>query len=303
MMRILLADADRAERNGLAATLEQWGYEVVLALDGEGAWTSLQSSDAPRLVLLGAGLARRTAADVCRGLRDLAAEAYVIYLAPRGDAPGLNAALEAGADDFLYRPFDEHELKARLRTGRRVVDLMQAARDARDAFQYQARHDQVTATLNRGAILDVLRHELARSQRERTAVGLVALEVDGFRSLNEAHGPQGGDAVLREITRRLTGLARPYDSLGRCATSEFLLVLPGCDLARAATLGERIRTAVSGTPVRLPGGEIKVTVSVGATSAQGDAAADALANAALNAAHAASASGGDTVQRGAESAP
>jgi two-component system cell cycle response regulator len=290
-MRILLADADRAERNGLAATLEQWGYEVVLALDGEGAWTALQAADAPNLVLLGAGLARRSAADVCRGLRDTSAEAYVIYLAPRGDAAGLNGALEAGADDFLYRPFDEHELKGRLRSGRRIVDLMQAARDA------------VTATLNRAAILDVLRHELARSQRERTAVGLVALEVDGFRSLNDAHGAQGGDAVLREITRRLTGLARPYDSLGRCASSEFLLVLPGCDLARAAALGERIRTAVASSPVRLPAAEVKVTVSVGATSSVGDAAADALATTALNAAHAASAAGGDTVQRGPQGSP
>jgi two-component system cell cycle response regulator len=302
-MRILLADADRAERNGLAATLEQWGYEVVLALDGEGAWTALQAADAPNLVLLGAGLARRSAADVCRGLRDTSAEAYVIYLAPRGDAAGLNGALEAGADDFLYRPFDEHELKGRLRSGRRIVDLMQAARDAREAFQYQARHDPVTATLNRAAILDVLRHELARSQRERTAVGLVALEVDGFRSLNDAHGAQGGDAVLREITRRLTGLARPYDSLGRCASSEFLLVLPGCDLARAAALGERIRTAVASSPVRLPAAEVKVTVSVGATSSVGDAAADALATTALNAAHAASAAGGDTVQRGPQGSP
>jgi two-component system cell cycle response regulator len=296
-MRILLADADRAERNGLAAMLEQWGYEVVLALDGDGAWSALQGSEAPRLALLGSGLAGRPAPDVCRSLRDRSQEAYVVYLTPRDDAAGLSAALEAGADDFIYRPFDEQELKAHLRAGRRILDLLQAARDARDAFQYEARHDQLTASLNRTAILDVLRHELARSSRERTAVGAVVLDVDGFRAVNETHGAAGGDAVLREITRRLTGLARPYDSLGRFASSEFLLVLPGCDVARAASLGERIRTAISGTRVRLPVGELRVTVSVGAAAAQGETSADTLATAAQQAAQAASAAGGDAVKR------
>lgn len=295
-MRILLAVADRAERNELAASLEQWGYRVVVALDGVAAAATLRGDDAPTLAILSSGLAERPADVILRAVRENGAPTYFLYVAERSQPLELQAALAAGADDFLYRPYDEHEVKARLRAARRVVDLQRAARDAQDAFRHEARHDQLTGALNRPAILEILRQELDRASREHGSVGAVVVDVDGFRGINEAHGHAAADAVLREVTRRLAALARTYDGIGRHATSEFLLVLPGCDAVKAAALGDRVRVALSSSPVRVRGLELAVTASIGTASSRDGTHAEALVQAAATASDEAASAGGNCVR-------
>ena len=155
--------------------------------------------------------------------------------------------LEAGADDYIIKPFDFHELKARLRAGRRILDLQ-------DQLIAQAKQDSLTGLLNHEAILDALQKESIRADREKTHLAVIMADIiDHFKRINDSHGHAAGDVVLREAVRRMRAVLRPYDSVGRYGGEEFLIAAPGCDISEAAELAERLRnTAFRSCPLRLP---------------------------------------------------
>jgi diguanylate cyclase (GGDEF)-like protein len=264
-MNILVADDNVSFRTWLERTLTGWGYEVVASADGQEAWQRLREVNGPRLALLDWMMPGLDGVDICRAIRLRAAApyVYVILITARADPQDLVGGLEAGADDYLVKPVDLHELRARLRVGRRILDLQEQLLAAHEVLRHQATHDPLTGLWNRTVILDRLERELARCRREGKVVGVLMVDVDHFKGLNDAHGHPAGDAALREISRRLTAGIRPYDSVGRYGGEEFLLVLPECDPTAVAHLGERLREVVAATRLDLPEGLISVTISVG----------------------------------------
>ncbi len=116
---------------------------------------------------------------------------------------------------------------------------------------------------NRAAILEILHRELARSQRERTPVAAVLADLDHFKKINDTYGHLAGDAVLREVTRRMSATLRPYDALGRYGGEEFLIVAPGCDTAKALNVAERLRDCVGREPVDIFEGSLSIKLSAG----------------------------------------
>src|SRR5581483_11100872 len=174
--------------------------------------------------------------------------------------------LESGADDYLTKPFDQHELKVRLRAGTRILDLQRQLVTAREELREQATKDFLTRIWNRSSILDVLARELARGVREQRAVGVVLADLDRFKSVNDTYGHFAGDAVLREFTRRMIAAMRSYDSIGRYGGEEFLIILPGCDERCTGSQAERLRMALANEPMRIGEVEHQVTCSFGATS-------------------------------------
>ena len=134
---------------------------------------------------------------------------------------------------------------------------------AQESLRFHAEHDALTGVLNRRAIRDVVRKELARCRRENNTLGVILADVDHFKKVNDQYGHAAGDAVLVTVVQRISATLRSYDSVGRYGGEEFLIIAPGCDLALAQKLAERIRSAISDEPVDLGNESAKVTVSLG----------------------------------------
>jgi diguanylate cyclase (GGDEF)-like protein len=267
-LKILVADDSVVSRRLLEETLQRLGYEVVLAADGHRALDILMLPDGPRLAVVDWMMPGLDGLEVCRRVRQRTAPyAYLILLTARDRQEDVLAGLDAGADDFLTKPFDAVELRARLRSGERVLELQEALFAAVEALRHQATRDALTGLFNRGLILDGLARELHRADREEKALSVVIADVDHFKRVNDTHGHLAGDAVLRQIAERMRLVLRGYDLIGRYGGEEFLAVLPGCDLARAVQVAERMREAVAAEPVDAMGSPVPVTVSLGVASA------------------------------------
>ncbi len=299
-MQVLIAEDEPATRRLLEATLRRWGYSVRVACDGTEAWQALEPEGGPRLAILDGQMPGMDGVEVCRLVRTLPADRYVysILLTSRAGKEEVARGLESGADDYLRKPFEPVELRARLRVGSRTLALHAELIAAREALRVQATHDALTGVLNRGAVLDALGRELDRAKRHGSALGVLMVDVDLFKRINDTFGHAAGDAVLREVTRRLGEGVRPYDLVGRVGGEEFLLVLPDCDPGETVRLGERLRVRMSDEPVLYEGESISVTVSIGAAVRGPDGLTDprALIQAADAALYRAKRSGRDRVE-------
>jgi diguanylate cyclase (GGDEF)-like protein len=275
-MRILFAEDDCVSRHRLAAVLRQWRYEVVEARDGDEAWEELQKEDAPQLAILDWMMPGMDGLEICRRVRQCRREpyTYILLLTAKVQKEDVVAGLEAGADDYLTKPVDVHELQVRLRAGRRILELQKKLIAAREELRIRATRDALTGLWNRTAIFDVLRHEIARAERGGAPLSIVMADVDHFKRVNDVYGHPVGDVVLQEVTRRMQIALRPYDEIGRYGGEELLLILPRCDAQQAVQVAERLRRCIAEAPIDTPEGEISVTVSFGVATKEGDAKAD-----------------------------
>jgi diguanylate cyclase (GGDEF)-like protein len=171
--------------------------------------------------------------------------------------------LESGADDFIAKPFRTPELYARLRSGQRVLSLQRELLAERTRIEDLATHDFLTGLWNRRAIFEKLCRELSLSQRELRPLGVILMDIDHFKQINDSFGHAQGDQVLLETAKRLAEGVRPYDSVGRYGGEEFLLFVSNCDLWKTLSIAERLRLAVGAAPMEVSGGFIRVTGSFG----------------------------------------
>lgn len=264
-MKILIADDDDVLRHILQATLTRWGYEVVVSRTGLEAWQVLEGDDAPKLAILDWIMPGMDGIEVCREIRKRVDEPYiyVLLLTAKDRKEDVVAGMDAGADDYLAKPFDPEELKVRLRAGRRILDLQSELLAARERLHYQATHDSLTGLLNRAAALEALRTELERANRQDLALSVILADVDHFKQINDTYGHAVGDAVLCEAAHRMKSSVRVYDTVGRYGGEEFLFILPGCTGANAMMQADRLRTCITEHPIELSRLSISFTVSMG----------------------------------------
>jgi len=300
-MQVLVVDDSAVYRKLIGDHLRSWDFGLMLAETGYEAWRVLQQPEAPKLVLLDWVLPDLDGIELCQRIRKASASGqyvYVILLTSKEGRQNMLDAMKAGADDYLVKPFDESELKARLLVGKRILDLQEELVAARESMRHAATHDSLTGLLNRGEILCKLERELERTRRERKPVAVILGDLDHFKKVNDTHGHPFGDEVLREIGRRLRSRLRIYDGVGRYGGEEFLLVLPGCNLRVAIERANKLRELIAATPIKSGDMETTINISMGVAVSEdaGAKEAEALLNRADRALYAAKENGRNRVE-------
>jgi diguanylate cyclase (GGDEF)-like protein len=275
-VKLLIADDDPVSRRVLEGTLTRLGHSVVTVAEGRSAIRELLAPGGPTLAILDWMMPEMDGLAVCREIRRRPEPyVYVILLTARDRREDMVAALDAGADDFLTKPLDTVELRARLRSGERVLDLQAHLLETQAALRHQATHDYLTGLWNRRMILEELAREVNRASHNDVPLSVAVADLDHFKSINDTHGHTAGDVVLQAAAKRIRGVLRDYDAVGRLGGEEFLLLLPGCDKAEGMEIADRARQAVTATPIDLPSGPVNVTLSLGLATRKPSVPADA----------------------------
>ena len=254
---VLVADDDEDIRRLVALRLGQAGLRVALAANGDEA-LALAQSERPDLLLLDVSMPGRDGYAVCAALAELeTTPPPVIFLTAHGHVAARVRGLEAGAVDYVTKPFDAHELLARVRAALRT-------KAERDELERAALLDRLTGLPNRRALDARLEEAVAAAVRFDRALACTLLDVDDFKRINDACGHAAGDAVLAEVASRLHAAARASDVVARYGGDEFVVVLDGAGRDAALRAAERLRRAVCEHEVPIPGGaRVPVSISVG----------------------------------------
>jgi two-component system, cell cycle response regulator len=262
---VLVAEDDAVFRRVLEKQLQKWGYEAIVVQNGTEAWEVIQQPNPPELLILDWMMPGIDGLELCRRIREKQNDRYqyVLLLTGKDEKEDVIEGLNSGADDYLTKPFNIGELRARLRTGKRILALQRELIQAREALRFEATHDALTGLWSRGATLHLLGSEMQRSARTHASTGILMIDLDHFKSVNDTHGHLTGDEVLKEAAFRISQAVRSYDFVGRYGGEEFLAILTSCTPADLRMVAERIRTVIADLPIATKTATVKATVSIG----------------------------------------
>lgn len=263
-MKVLIADDDRVSCKILQRDLSKWGYEVVVTHDGQAAWEAIREHQI-QLAILDWMMPIISGIELCRKIRlkGLDHYTYIILLSSKQSHDDMQHGFSAEIDDYITKPYHQWELNARLATGQRVIMMQNELEESRRKLKVLAEIDGLTGIFNRNSIIGQLKKELYRAQRENNSVGVIMLDIDNFKDINDTLGHQAGDTVMREFASRLKSLLRPYDEIGRYGGDEFLIVIPKITSENIGSIAERIRSSMETERIIYKQHEIKVTLSSG----------------------------------------
>lgn len=259
-MRVLVAADDELSRKILQESLNHWGYEPVMARDGNEAWEMLKEDGGPTLVIMDWVMPGMEGTEVCRRVRarNTPNYLYIILISSKSSHKDVIKGLESGADDYITKPFHPEELRSRLKIGQRIIELEKR-------ILCLASTDYLTELLNRRAFMKRMEAEINRVTREKKSLGIVIADLDHFKSVNDTYGHQAGDLVLQEFSRCLSSSFRIYDFIGRYGGEEFIVGLPGANAEISGVIAERVRKRFEEHITMIPGCDsgINVTSSFG----------------------------------------
>jgi two-component system, cell cycle response regulator len=275
-MKILIAEDDFTSRAVLSGVLKKGGHEVTITVNGAKAWEALQKPDAPLLIILDWMMPEMDGPEVIRRVRTLQTDRppYIIMLTSKGDKTDIIAGLDAGANDYLAKPFDPGELRARIAVGQRFVEMQDALIESREILTHQAAHDPLTGLPNRRAILDRLRQELSRTRRQNDILAVGMFDIDHFKQVNDTYGHQTGDDVLCGLAKILTEKNRVYDAAGRLGGEEFLVITPMKAGKNWISVYGRLCAKIAESKISTRSGMLSITVSIGVVCAGVDSTVD-----------------------------
>lgn len=283
-MKVLIAEDDPTGNLLLKSMVFRWGFDTVTVFDGAEAWKRLQEEDAPQIVILDWVMPGMDGLEVCRRIREREKGkdryTYIIMLTGKGNMEDIVTGIDAGVDDYIVKPFNNEELRARLRTSQRNIELHMALRAANKRLQIMSRLDPLTGALSRSAILDDLDLAMYRSRREKKALTIALIDIDDLKKMNERHGRSAGDKILQECIRRISACLRRADNVGRYGGDEFLVILPGVNSRTGMKICHRIKSVIGKKEITISDHSIPVTVSQSIAVWDGDANIEKLITAA-----------------------
>lgn len=265
-IKVLIAEDDVVSAKILQKNIGEWGYDVVVAQNGEKAWEAYRDENI-KLAVLDWMMPKINGLDLCKKIRendydeDNKEYTYVILLTAKGQKKDLIKGFSAGADDYITKPFNHHELKARLKTGKRIIDLQRQLKE-------QADRDGLTGLWNRKRMFKLLDKETNRAQRQDLPLAAIMTDVDNFKKINDTYGHHFGDAVLLEVSSRFQKCIRNYDEICRYGGDELFVILPNCNMAMTRRIAERLRQSVSEKKIQTDLGALDVTISLGGVSSE-----------------------------------
>ncbi len=274
-IRVLYVDDDeralRTVERGLRGYQSQWN--LAFADSGMAALENLDD-DHDYVLVTDWMMPGISGLDLCQRVREREAQGlsgytYILLLTGKQEITSIVEALEAGADDFLSKPYDQRELIARIRAGIRIVELQRRLRESNEQLSVLATTDGMTGLLNRRRGREVLDEQIMLLERGKQDLSVVLVDLDRFKAVNDTYGHEAGDVLIKTVATRLRDACRQYDSVVRWGGDEFIVVCPHTDDREVAILAERVRAMVAGEPVAVTdSATMDVTISVGTASAK-----------------------------------
>lgn len=262
---VLLVEDSAAIRALVRRMLVAGGHTVVEAAGGAAALSACHEHQ-PDVVLLDVEMPEMSGWEVLAAIKadpDLS-DVPVVFLTGRSDTADMVDGLRLGAHDYLRKPCEPAELLARVQAAARVKRLQDELRQRNEELDRVSRTDALTGLHNRRHVEEYLSRLVSLARRNAEPIAVLIIDIDHFKSVNDGHGHDAGDAVLREVAQRMVRCVRLEDMVGRWGGEEFLVVLPNTAAQGAAELAERLRKVVADEPCRLPdGGAMQVTISLG----------------------------------------
>ena len=269
--RILVVDDHEDNIEVLRVRLESWGYGVDACDNGAGALEYVEKTP-PDLILLDVMMPEIDGIEVARRIKGNKALPFIpiIMQTALDSTEDKVEGLEAGADDYITKPIDFAELKARLRSMLRIKRLQEALEErekelleVNERLRYMSQTDGLTGLDNRRHLNERIEEMFQQAQRLSEPFSLVMCDLDKFKSVNDTYGHQAGDELLKQLARILKDEAREIDRVGRYGGEEFMLLLPGTVLDAAVTFAERVRKRIEGHTFTFDGGTLQRTASFG----------------------------------------
>jgi len=266
-MRLLVVDDDALLRRSLNLQLTRAGYEVHDAEDGEAAWAMVEQ-DTYRFLITDWNMPGMSGPELVRRIRarPAAGYTYILMLTAHSDRMDVLTGLNAGADDYLTKPFDMEELRARVGIGVRILELEARLQESLASAAELAVRDGLTGLFNRRAFDSRLADEVQRAVRYQRPLSLLMIDIDHFKLYNDQHGHPQGDALLRELSTLFLNCVRSTDFVARYGGEEFAVILPETNPSNAQAVASIIRERVCAHPFLFretqPGGALTVSVGV-----------------------------------------
>jgi diguanylate cyclase (GGDEF)-like protein len=241
-VKILIAEDDPVSSRVLSTSLIKWGHEVVATGNGLEAWQALQEDNAPQLAILDWMMPGMAGPEVCRKVRQeiTTSPIYLILLTALSRKQDVVAGLEAGADDYLTKPFDRHELRVRLQTGVRIVELQSSLRvrvreleaaiverqRAEDALRNLTLTDDLTGLYNHRGFFTLAEHHAKTARRTGQGSFLIYADMDGLKQINDGFGHTEGSLAIAKTAEILRQTFRDSDIVARLGGDEFAILAP-----------------------------------------------------------------------------
>lgn len=256
-IRVLVCEHSHTQALLLRRFLQEAGYSVDIVNSGTDALQHLHKTN-PDIFITGIEVGDINGLELCWTIKTTPEldHIYTMILTASKDTTRTIESLDAGADDYVTKPFEKSELQARLRAASRIIRMQKTLRNL-------AEKDALTGAFNRRKFMAEITGECQRFERTRKPFHVIMMDIDHFKTINDSYGHQVGDEALIATVNCLHTTTRPYDTVGRLGGEEFAILLPHTDREASIALADRLRRGIAKIQIDTDQGELSFTASFG----------------------------------------